>query len=135
MKLYNCTNQVQELRVIDRASHRYHSIYVMSHSMTEIPPHVVPQDLPRKVAAGIFQVVDAPAQGLTTVEEVLDEPVMDPPAETSIAEDVTEETPVEGIPEESELSDTEVTKFVCDICGGEFASARSLNMHKRKHNS
>lgn len=149
MVIYNKTSQVQELGVHDRSTQRSYSIYVNSHSSTTLDAYTTAPNLKKLVAAGIFQILeDYPVKSTyeeckndcdhrcgdqecnghceetTDVEDSEtneDEKELDTENENS--ED-TEEESTEETPEGSEES-----KFICNICNGEFASARGLSRH------
>ena len=131
MKIYNKTNQIQELRVFDRGSHREFNIYVCAHSSTELERTLVAPDLPK--LKEIFQVVDeTPIVKVSTVKAV---EVIENTVETENVP-VVEEIPAEAPVEESISEDVEEPdNFICDICGEEFASSRSLSRHKNKAHS
>lgn len=147
MKIYNKTNQIQELLVNDRCAHSQYLIYVNAKGTTSLDAHIFAPSLPKLVSAGIFQILDEKVCNCkehckieTSTEEVNTEenPEVDS-VDSGENMDISEETnPTEEnnevvdspIPEEKSEVNEEVTKFICDVCGGEFASSRGLTRHK-----
>lgn len=70
------------------------------------------------------EVIESPEETIEESEELVEEQeeIIEDPTE------VLEESPEEIVEEPETLSD----KFICDICGQEYASARSLAAHKAR---
>lgn len=145
MKIYNKTNQIQELRVFDRNTKIQYSVYICAKSSTELECNISTPDLPRLVEAGILEILggspitDSPKVPETSeeisetedsVEETLeiseDGDVIETEESSEVVEEISETE--DGVNEEPKQSE----KFICDICGGEFGSARGLSNHKKK---
>ena len=137
MIIFNKTNQVQELRVYDFATKRYYSIYVGSNSKAEVHHSLSTPDIDRLVRAGVFQVIDDSLKVNSkdyireediTVEDLSNEL-------TDSLEDISEDLSDFSDSSEDENPEEkteEVTKFICKICGGEYASSRGLANHMNK---
>lgn len=109
MKIKNITSKRQELRIVEFDGGREFTIYLEGFGETEIQGAYIP---------GI--------ENLSHVVKILsDSPHKVLP--TPIQEE-------QMTPEESHEESVTIIedKFICDICGAEFASARGLNSHKNR---
>lgn len=154
MKIYNKTSQVQELQVFDRSTQRSYTIYVNSHSSTTLDAYTAAPTLKKAVAAGIFQILDetSPVKATVVVDDSKtdcdhkcgdqechgdceghdseDDPSENPEdPENSETENETPENTEDEESEEEGSEGLEDSKFICKVCGGEFASARGLSRH------
>lgn len=145
MIIKNRTNQVQEISVMtrDNTSLTY-SLYVKAKGEIDVDDSLVILNLKSLIAKGIVSTVNSVVE-VTPVEipEVIDETtteVVDTPEET--VEEIPEikyefPTPEEDVPatpDEVEVSKIaeDVDKILCEVCGKEFASQRSLTLHMNK---
>lgn len=160
MVIYNKTKQIQELRVQDFYTKRAYSIYVGAESSVELAPGLSTIGLDALVSRGIFSILGREKtpvvpQDLPEIKKDAEVPAdsESKESEDSESEESEDTTLVEDeIPEgDSEESDEdsvgdsdeedlgeeeESSEFICDICGGEFASSRGLANHKsRAHNN
>lgn len=155
MKIYNHSNQIQELCVRDRENpNAKYSIYIMAKKELELDNNLWITNLRTLTERGLIRVIGT--QIVTPVKETVDIIGEEKSAESDaisaeVKEDITEDNNVtdqidncgvvtedttESIPVTEESStDASVANtedFVCKICGKEFASARSLSMHMTK---
>lgn len=116
MKIKNLTSEVLALRVIEFGGSREYFIYLQGNSTTELEGCYLSKrnDLTKIEIEGTTPVV------LQSIEV--------PEIENPQSEEV-------AIPEEEEKKPEVSDKFICDICGEEFGSARGLNSHKNRAHS
>lgn len=150
MIIFNKTNQIQELTVLDRSNPSYpYSIYICAKSTTELGNDIIAPTLKSLVEQGVFCILGVDTSKVET--EIIEETVED----TGVSEDtvesdeILEETLEDAVKDietpdtdEEEISDLDesVTQedespYICEICGKEYASKRSLNMHINKSHS
>ena len=117
MIVRNLTAKLQEITVREMMGDgREYIIYLEPYSTTELERLIVVS----KNINGILEL------GTPTI-----------PVQIPVDEDETSgkvENPAGAEDEEEEEKEPEISteKFICDICGGEFASARGLSSHKNK---
>jgi len=136
MKIYNKTNQIQEVELYDKdmsGNLKIYSIYIQAKSSTEIDARLVSPRLTTLLKAGILetdniQVMSHEAQPKVAVVT---------PIETKIDEEsdvVIPEPPVVEEPEQTHAPANKIPEgsFICPECGKEYASERGLALHMTK---
>lgn len=125
MIIKNLTSNTQEIKL--RAivgDDREYSIYIKPNSMTDIDRVVI---LNKKALGGLVE-IDGVVEEVVATEVVESQGQQD----TGVSESIEiKETEVKEEQKETPVDD----KFVCDICGAEFASARALSAHRNKTHS
>lgn len=129
MKVRNLTPEVQELKIVEIAGGREFTIYVEGNSCTDIVEACI-QDTSK--IGKVFEIVGLPIFDST---KSIEEPeIPQTPEEITPVEEIKEpeKEVIESESEDSAEPSIASEKFICDICGAEFASARGLNSHKSR---
>lgn len=118
MKVRNLTSIVQALPIVEIVGGRKYDIYVEGNGSVELCECYVPNIEKFKNVFELVRDVD-----LKTVELKIDEATQVSNEDDNMLSDDT-----------NDAKDPEVleSKFICDICGAEFGSARGLNTHKNR---
>lgn len=134
MKIKNLTSSVQALRLVDLVEGREFTIYIEGNSWTDIAGMYL-ADMTQ--LTNKFEIMDS-IMNVTKVDaELAEVATSEDTAESTDREEISEDAPEEEDKEsEEEPVSSLPNKFICDICGAEFASDRGLNSHKsRSHNN
>ena len=131
MYVKNTSSKRQVVKVRHLTSHQEFDISIQPGGTTEIDnlmkivskDHSVQIQDPKSVPSDSLSEVESnPVEESKTDSDVVDE--------IKTTDNVEEESTEE---EETALEETKVDgKFICDECGAEFASARSLSLHKSR---
>lgn len=93
-------------------------------------------DLEDNIKAGNLKVVEGGIEiaEISTADSVVIEVNVDTTDEDKVPDEEVADSTEDQKPEEPPIvePDTQVETFICDICGDEFASARSLSAHKSR---
>lgn len=156
MIIKNVTNKDQAIRLTDRYGANY-TIYLLPGRTTEVEPVQRTKFLLDMIKNGILKDVTngsatkvhnvsvvetkVSAEKADTVECACDLPTETPVvAEPVKPEPVAIETAVDPEPvkvaeSENKINETEVSEYVCEVCGAVFASARGLTRHMNKEHA
>jgi len=115
MKIKNLTPVVQQVKIVEIIGGREFTIYIEGNGCTELQGFYLSDT---NKLRGIIEVVGT--SPFTHSEEFISEDDFSSEEELDLSEDSPEEEEV--TPDEDDPSS--VDKFICEICGAEFASAR-----------
>lgn len=132
MKVKNLTSKIQALKVIDLTGGREFTIYIKERSCSDITGMYIAD---KSQLAHKFEIISddnissqeiEPEDSLSEVLPLEDSEESSDVEDNVVEEDNDKEEIKDSIPES--LS----SKFLCDICGAEFASDRGLSSHKSR---
>lgn len=124
MRIRNLTSDTQALKVIELVGGREFDIYIEGNGCTDIDGMYL-RDLNQ--LGSTFEIVS------NVQPSVSEETIPEGSNEEDSQEDLKEESQDDSKEESKEESTTPVSdKFICDVCGAEFASARGLTSHKNR---
>lgn len=143
MIIKNLTSDVQKVTVEDIFTDRLYDVYIEPHGVTTLDGIILPQ---KEKLSGIVEVVRSHIQtevNLNLVQETLSsedgseggdglEGEIPAACHDEVISHSEDSTIQENAPEKTPTSDVNESKFICDICGAEFASSRGLNSHKNR---
>lgn len=124
MIIKNLTSKLQPLKVKELAGGREFTLYVEGHGEVEIERGYIPISISNKV----FEILNTTSAPIFDKEPEYQE-IIEENKEVESDEIIIDEEEEKPVPKEVD------DKFICDICGAEFASARGLNSHKNRAHS
>lgn len=127
MIIKNLTSSLQGLRVAELVGGREFTIYLQGHASTELRDICVTET--DKLGKTFLILGESTTSIVEDPEETSTETPVDEEVETT--EESGDQPAQEDTTETSQESNVE-EKFICDICGEEFGSARGLSAHKSR---
>lgn len=137
MIIKNRTNQIQEISVVNRDNPSLtYSIYIRAKSELNLDDDIVILNLKNLIDAGVLS-LDREIDKLSEVPLTkIPKESLQISSDNEVVEEYTEVDETLENPElTSEIPEGEILtddKILCEICGKEFASKRSLTLHMKK---
>ena len=135
MKVKNLTAKTQQLSVLEIVGGREYCIYVEGKGIADLCGCYVPD---MNKYSGVFELI----KEVNTLSPAVESHEVETPDDTKDTNEDEVKTPDETDPQDESVEtptpkEPEVidSKFICSVCGQEFASARGLNSHMSRAHS